>query len=96
MIIAVASEYGASFDRFVYFNIKGERVMEREEVNVAPGGVSALAGQLHGLEVDVFIVGKISDSLADELREAGILLIRGVEGRCDSVASAYLQGTLAF
>ena len=94
MMIAVSSEFGADFDRFVYFRIERGQVKMREVARVAPGGASALARQLIGLEIDMLIAGRIAPSLVRELDEAGVMLIRDVEGRADSVMAAYLRGEL--
>jgi len=94
MVIAVASEFGNDFDRFVCFRIERGEVKSREVARVAPGGASGLARQLVGLEVDLLIAGKIASALARELEESGVMLIRNVEGRADSVMAAYLRGEL--
>ena len=94
MMIAVASEFGADFDRFVYFQIERGQVKAREVARVAPGGAAGLVRQLIGLEVDLLIAGRVAPALVRELEEAGVMLIRDVEGRADSVMAAYLRGEL--
>ena len=94
MMIAVASEFGADFDRFVYFQIERGEVKAREVAPVAPGGARGLVRQLVGLEVDLLIAGRIAPELVRELEESGVMLIRDVEGRADSVMAAYLRGEL--
>lgn len=94
MVIAVASEFGNDFDRFVYFQIEHGEVKAREVARVAPGGTPALVRQLIGLEVDLLIAGRVAPALARELEESGVMLIRDIAGRADSVMAAYLRGEL--
>ena len=94
MVIAVSTEWGDNFDRFVYYRIEQGSVREREEVKVAPGGVEKFAAQLNGLEADLLIASKVSDELRDALDDAGVILISGQTGRADVILKAYLEGTL--
>ena len=96
MIIAVSCEQGEKFSSFVYFRIENGAVHEREEVPVAPGGTPELIAQLLGLEVDMLISGKTHPDLTAALMESGIMSIRDVSGRADSVMAAYLKGDLEF
>lgn len=96
MIIAVSSEQGENFSSFVYFRIENGAVHEREEVPVAPGGLQELIGQLLGLEVDLLISGPTPPELTAALMESGIMSIRDIRGRADSIMAAYLKGDLEF
>ena len=94
MVIAVATEWGDNFDRFAYYKIEQGKVVESEEVRVAPGGVDKFAAQLNGLEADLLIASKVTDELRDALDSAGVILIAGHTGRADVVLKSYLSGTL--
>ena len=94
MVIAVATEWGDNFDRFAYSKIEQGKVVESEEVRVAPGGVEKFASQLNGLEADLLIASKVTDELRDALDNAGVILISGHTGRADVILKSYLSGTL--
>ena len=96
MIIAVATESGIDFNKFVYFRIEGNKVKEREEVKVAPGGAEELIKQLIGLEIDLLISNILSPELSDAFDEHGIHVISNISGRTDTIMAAYLNGTLNF
>ncbi len=96
MTIAVSTQWGENFSRFAYYRIDAGKVREEEEAPVAPGGVDALVRQLVGLEVDLIIASRMAQSVEQRLREAGINVISGIDGRAASVMSAYLRGELAF
>ena len=94
MVIAVSTEWGDNFDRFVYYRIEQGSVREREEVKVAPGGVEKFATQLNGLEADLLIASRVSDSLREALDAAGVILISNMTGRADSILKSYLAGEM--
>lgn len=94
MVIAVSTEWGDNFDRFVYYRIEQGSVREREEVKVAPGGVEKFAAQLNGLEADLLIASRVSDSLREALDAAGVILISNMTGRADSILKSYLAGEM--
>ena len=94
MVIAVSTEWGDNFDRFVYYRIEQGSVREREEVKVAPGGVEKCAAQLNGLEADLLIASRVSDSLREALDAAGVILISNMTGRADSILKSYLAGEM--
>ena len=94
MVIAVSTEWGDNFDRFVYYRIEQGSVREREEVKVAPGGVEKFAAQLNGLEADLLIASRVSDSLREALDAAGVILIPNMTGRADSILKSYLAGEM--
>ena len=96
MVIAVSTEWGENFDRFVYYRIESGNVREREEVRVAPGGAKEFARQLNGLEADLLISCKVPQALCDALEEAGVILIQGKTGRADSILKSYLAGEMFF
>ncbi len=94
MVIAVSTEWGENFDRFVYYKIEQGSVREREEVRVAPGAAEKFAAQLNGLEADLLIASKVPAELRDALEAAGVILISGINGRADVVLKSYLSGEL--
>ena len=96
MVIAVSTEWGENFDRFVYYRIESGNVREREEVRVAPGGVEEFAAQLNGLEADLLISCKVPEELSNALDNAGVILIQGINGRADTVLKSYLAGEMFF
>ncbi|MCQ2378163.1 MAG: hypothetical protein MJ016_03000 [Victivallaceae bacterium] len=96
MTIAVSTQWGENFARFACFRIDAGKMREEEEVPVPPGGADALIRQLIGLEVDLLIAAKMSEELQFRLRESGINVISGVEGRAASVMAAYLRGELDY
>ncbi len=93
MIIAAAAG-GREFGRFVTFRIESGSVKERQEVIVMPGGASALARQLIGLEVDVLLASNIHPEVELALAEAGVALVSGIELAPDAAAAAYISGDL--
>ena len=94
MVIAVSTEWGDDFDRFVYYKIEQGSVREREEVRVAPGGADKFASQLNGLEADLLIASRVPETLRAALDAAGVILITGITGRADSVLKSYLAGEM--
>ena len=94
MVIAVSTEWGDDFDRFVYYKIEHGSVREREEIRVAPGGAAEFAAQLNGLEADLLIASRVPDALRDALDAAGVILITGMNGRADSILKSYLAGEM--
>ena len=94
MVIAVSTEFGDNFDRFVYYKIEQGNIKEREEVRVAPGGAEKFAAQLNGLEADLLIAARVPEELASALDAAGVILISGMTGRADSVLKSYLAGEM--
>ena len=94
MVIAVSTEFGDNFDRFVYYKIEQGNIKEREEVRVAPGGAEKFAAQLNGLEADLLIAARVPEELAVALDAAGVILISGMTGRADSVLKSYLAGEM--
>lgn len=94
MVIAVSTEFGENFDRFVYYKIEQGAIREREEVRVAPGGVEKFAAQLNGLEADLLIAQKVTSELEQALDAAGVILISGITGRADSVLKSYIAGEM--
>ena len=94
MIIAVATEWGDNFDRFAYYKIESGKVRENEVVRVAPGGADKFAAQLNGLEADLLIASRVSDSLREALDAAGVILIPNMTGRADSILKSYLAGEM--
>ncbi len=96
MTIAVSTQWGENFSRFAYYRIDAGKVREEEEAPVPEGGVEALVRQLVGLEVDLLIASRMAENVERRLREAGISVISGIDGRAASVMSAYLRGELSF
>jgi predicted Fe-Mo cluster-binding NifX family protein len=96
MIIAVATESGIDFNSFVYFRIEGNKVKEKEEVKVPPGGVDQLVKQFLGLEIDLLITNILSPQVSDAFEEHGIHVIPNISGKSDIIMAAYLNGTLNF
>ena len=94
MVIAVSTEFGDDFDRFVYYKIEQGTIKEREEVRVAPGGAEKFAAQLNGLDADLLIAARVPEELASALDAAGVILISGMTGRADSVLKSYLAGEM--
>lgn len=94
MVIAVSTEFGENFDRFVYYKIEQGSIREREEVSVAPGGVDKFAAQLNALEADLLIAPRVSSELENALDAAGVILISGITGRADSILKSYLAGEM--
>ena len=94
MVIAVSTEFGDDFDRFVYYKIEQGNIKEREEVRVAPGGAEKFAAQLNGLDADLLIAARVPEELASALDAAGVILISGMTGRADSVLKSYLAGEM--
>ena len=93
MIIAAAIG-GMEFGRFATFRIESGCVKERQEVIVMPGGASALASQLVGLEVDVMIFSRVHPEVELALADAGVALISGIDIAPDAAVAAYLNGDL--
>ncbi len=95
MIIAVTTSTGPEFDRILCFKIEGSRIREREEVRCF-AGAGRFAAQLTGLEVDLLLAGRVHRELESELEQAGVPLIRDLDGPPDALVAAYLNGTLPF
>jgi len=96
MNVAISGEFGDDLRHFVYYRIENGSIREREEADTPAGGKEALLRQFLGLEIDLLIAGKISDELEECFAEAGIPLITGIRGKCDTVLKDYLAGELSF
>lgn len=98
--IAVTAEGSEIFQHFgkcqsfALFDVKGDEILSKDQLNAEENGHSALAGMLHDHLVDVLICGGIGQGAKDALASFGIELVAGASGNIASAVKSYLQGTL--
>lgn len=98
--IAVTAEGSEIFQHFgkcqsfALFDVKGDEILSKDQLNAEENGHSALAGMLHDHQVDVLICGGIGQGAKDALASFGIELVAGASGNIASAVKSYLRGTL--
>lgn len=102
MKIAVTYDNGQIFqhfgrtENFKVYTVEGGKVISSEVVSSNGIGHGALAGVLKELGAEVLICGGIGGGAQTAIEHAGIKLLGGCSGDCDSAVEAYLSGTLAY
>ena len=102
MRIGVTYENGEIFQHFGHtetfklYDVENGQIKNTQVVDTNGQGHGALASFLTNAGVDVLICGGIGGGAQMALAQAGIRLCGGITGEADSVAAAYLAGTLVF
>ncbi len=102
MRIAIPYENGQIFqhfghtEQFKLYDVEGGKIVSAQIVDTNGSGHGALAGFLHGGQVDALICGGIGMGAQNALAEAGIRLYAGVQGSADSAAQALAAGSLNY
>ncbi len=102
MRIAIPYENGQIFqhfghtEQFKLYDVEDGKIVSAQIVDTNGSGHGALAGFLHGGQVDALICGGIGMGAQNALAEAGIRLYAGVQGSADAAAQALAAGSLDY
>ncbi len=102
MRIAIPYENGQIFqhfghtEQFKLYDVEDGKIVSAQIVDTNGSGHGALAGFLHGGQVDALICGGIGMGAQNALAEAGIHLYAGVQGGADAAAEALAAGSLNY
>ena len=102
MRIAIPYENGQIFqhfghtEQFKLYDVEDGRIVASQVVDTNGSGHGALAGFLHGGQVDALICGGIGMGARNALAEAGIRLYAGVQGSADAAAEALASDCLRY
>lgn len=102
MKIAITYDEGKVFQHFGHtenfkiYCVEGDKITSSEIVASNGAGHGALATLLDEEKVDVLICGGIGAGAQNALASVGIKLYGGVQGDCDEVVAAFLEGKLDY
>ena len=102
MRIAVTYENGNVFQHFGHtthfalYDCEDGQIVSSVVVPTLGSGHGALAGFLKNSRVDVLICGGIGGGAQQALKEAGIQLYGGVQGKCQAAVEAFVAGRLNY